>query len=85
MDRAYEDNETQALALMQGLVPVVPPKKNRKTPWQYDSELYKRRNEVERFFLRIKRFRKVFTRYDKLDIIYFSIVTLALIFDALFM
>ena len=85
MGRAYEDNETQALALMQGLVPVVPPKKNRKTPWQYDSELYKRRNEVERFFLRIKRFRKVFTRYDKLDIIYFSIVTLALIFDALFM
>lgn len=85
MDRAYEDNETQALALMQGLVPVVPPKKNRKTPWQYDSELYKRRNEVERFFLRIKRFRKVFTRYDKLDIVYFSTVTLALIFDALFM
>ena len=85
MDRAYEDNETQALALMQGLVPVVPPKKNRKTPWQYDSELYKRRNEVERFFLLIKRFRKVFTRYDKLDIIYFSIVTLALIFVALFM
>ena len=85
MDRAYEDNETRALALMQGLIPVVPPKKNRKTPWQYDAELYKRRNEVERFFLRIKRFRKVFTRYDKLDIIYFSIVTLALIFDALFM
>ena len=85
MDRAYEDNETQTLALMQGLVPVIPPKKNRKKPWQYNSEFYKRRNEVERFFLRIKRFRKVFTRYDKLDIIYFSIVTLALIFDALFM
>ena len=85
MDRAYEDNETRSLALMQGLIPVVPPKKNRKAPWQYDAKLYKRRNEVERFFLRIKRFRKVFTRYDKLDIIYFSIVTLALIFDALFM
>ena len=39
MDRAYEDNETRALALMQGLIPVVPPKKNRKTPWQYDTEL----------------------------------------------
>lgn len=85
MDRAYEDNETRALALMQGLIPVVPPKKNRKTPWQYDAQLYKCRNEVERFFLRIKRFRKVFTRYEKLDVIYFSIVTLALIFDALFM
>ena len=57
----------------------------RKSPWFYDSEIYKRRNEVERFFLRVKRFRKVFTRYDKLDIIYFSVFTLALIFDVLFM
>ena len=85
MDRAYEDDETRALVINRGLIPVVPPKTNRKTPWTYDVQLYKRRNEIERFFLRIKRFRKVFTRYDKLDIIYFSIVTLALIFDALFM
>ena len=82
MDRAYEDDETRALVFSRGLVP---PKKNRKSPWVYDSETYKRRNEVERFFLRVKRFRKVFTRYDKLDIIYFSVFTLALIFDALFM
>ena len=85
MDRAYEDNETRTLAFKRGLIPVVPLKKNRKSPWKYDAELYKRRNEVERFFLRIKRFRKVFTRYDKLDLIYFSVITLALIFDALFM
>ncbi len=85
MDHAYEDNETRALAIKPGLFPVVPPNKNRKMLWEYDSELYKRRNEVARFFLRLKRFRKVFTRYDKLDVIYFSIVTLALIFDALFM
>ena len=78
MDRAYEDDETRALALKQGLIPVVSPKKNRKSPWQYDTELYKRRNEVERLFLRLKRFRKVFTRYDKLDILYFFVVTLAL-------
>lgn len=85
MDRAYEDDKTRTLALRQGFIPVVPPKKNRKIPWEYDSELYKCRNEVERFFLRVKRFRKVFTRYDKLDVIYLSVVTLALIFDALFM
>lgn len=85
MNRACEDNETRALALKQELIPVVPAKKNRKTPWQYNKELYKRRNEIERFFLCIKRFRKVFTRYGKLNIIYFSVVTLALIFDALFM
>ena len=85
MDRAYEDNETRALAVRRELIPVVSPKKNRNTPWQYDTDLYKHRNEIERFFLRIKRFRKVFTRYAKLDVIYFSIVTLSLSFDALFM
>ena len=83
MDRAYEDEETRALAVRQGFIPVVPPKKNRKEPWEYDKELYKRRNEVERFFLRIKRFRKVFTRYDKLDVTYIAVVTMAMIFDAL--
>ena len=85
MDRAYEDDATRALAIRQGFVPVVPPKKNRKRPWEYDRELYKRRNEVERYFLRIKRFRKVFTRYDKLDVLYRNIILTAMILDALLM
>lgn len=83
MDRAYEDDKTRTFAIQRGFIPVVPPKKNRKEPWEYDKELYKRRNEIERFFLRIKRFRKVFTRYDKLDIIYLAVVTLSMIFDAI--
>ena len=45
--------------------------------------LYKRRNEVERFFRRIKRFRRVFTRYDKLDIIFAGFILFAMIFDSL--
>ena len=85
MDRAYEDDKTRALATEQGFIPVVPPKKNRKEPWDYDKDLYKRRNEVERYFLRLKRFRKVFTRYDKLDVIFLASIMLAMIFDALFM
>ena len=85
MDRAYEDDKTRAFAVKQGFVPVVPPKKNRKDPWDYDKELYKRRNEVERYFLRLKRFRKVFTRYDKPDSIFLSVIMLAMIFDAIFM
>lgn len=84
-DRAYEDDKTRELAKSQGFNFVVPPKKNRKEPWDYDKELYKQRNEVERYFLRLKRFRKVFTRYDKLDSIYISVIMLAMIFDALFM
>lgn len=54
MGRAYEDDKTHALATEHGFIPAVPPKKNRKDPWDYDKDLYKRRNEVERYFLRLK-------------------------------
>ena len=83
MDRAYEDDETRALAAKQGYNPVVPPKKNRLETWEYDKELYKRRNEVERLFRRLKGFRRVFTRYEKLDVMYLAFLTLALIYIAI--
>lgn len=82
MDRAYEGDETRALAMELGYIPVVPPKRNRKDPWDYDEELYKQRNPVERFFRRIKRFRRIFTCYDKLDVIFLAFLYFALIIDA---
>ena len=66
-----------------GYVPVVPPKSNRKHPWSYDKQLYKQRNQVEWLFRRIKRFRRIFTRYDKLEVIFLAFVYFALIVDAL--
>ena len=54
MDRAYEDNQTRQIALDFGFNPVVPPKSNRLEPWEYDKQLYKRRNEIERLFRRLK-------------------------------
>ena len=83
MDRAYEGDETRALAVELGYIPVVPPKSNRINPWDYDKELYKQRNQVERLFRRIKRFRRIFTRYDKLDVMFLAFVYFALIIDAL--
>jgi len=83
MDKAYEGDETRTLAFELGYMPVVPPKNNRKNPWIYDKVLYKLRNQVERLFRRIKRFRRIFTRYDKLDIIYTAFILFALIIDAL--
>ena len=83
MDRAYEGDETRALAVELGYIPVVPPKRNRKNPWEYDKQLYKQRNQVERLFRRLKRFRRIFTRYDKLDVIFLAFVYFALIVDAL--
>lgn len=49
MDRAYEGDKMRAIAKKLGYNPVVPPKKNRIDPWEYDRMLYKRRNEVEQF------------------------------------
>ncbi|MDL2318775.1 IS5 family transposase [Eubacteriales bacterium OttesenSCG-928-A19] len=83
MDRAYEGNATRDLASQMGYIPVVPPKSNRKNPWVYDKSLYKVRNQVERLFRRIKRFRRIFTRYDKLDIMFVTFIFLALVADAL--
>ena len=83
MDKAYEGDEMRGVASSLGLEPVVPPKSNRKEPWEYNKELYKRRNEVERYFRRTKAFRRVFTRYDKLDIMYSSFVTFAMICETL--
>ena len=83
MDRAYEGDDTRAKVMEKGYVPVVPPKRNRKEPWDYNEELYKQRNEIERFFLRLKRFRRVFTRYDKLDVLFSGFIFFALIADAI--
>ncbi len=83
MDRAYEGNETRQLALELGFIPVVPPLSTRVAPWEYDKEVYKRRNEVERLFRRLKGFRRIFSRFDKLDALFLGFILLALIFDVL--
>jgi transposase len=67
MDRAYSDWKTRWTAWSLRFNPVVPPKSNALDKWEYDKELYKKRNEIERFFSRLKVFRAVFTRYDKPD------------------
>jgi len=83
MDRAYEGNETQCLSRSLGYDPVVPPNPNRLKPWEYDKELYKKRNEIERLFRRLKGFRRIATRYDKLDVIFLAFIVFALIVEAL--
>lgn len=83
MDRAYEGDRTRRLAVELGYEPVVPPKSNRRQPWDYDARRYRRRNEIERFFCRLKRFRRIATRYDKLDVIFLSGIYLVLIYDLL--
>jgi transposase len=83
MDKAYEGDETRQLALDLGFTPVVPPKSNRVEPWEYDREMYRRRNEVERLFRRLKGFRRIFSRFDKLDVMFIAFINFALIVDGL--
>lgn len=83
MDMAYEGDETRGLATLLGFNPVVPPNPRRLKPWKLDKVIYRERNHIERLFRRLKGFRRIFTRYDKLDALFRSFVTFALIWLAL--
>ena len=83
MDRAYEGDETRQLVLELGMVPVVPPKSNRVDPWRFDRTLYKKRNEIERLFRRMKGYRRIFSRFEKLDAVFLGFLAFAFIVEAL--
>lgn len=65
-DRAYDSNAIRALLKAAGKEAVIPPRSNRRNPPEYDKEKYKQRNKIERLFGRLKQFRALATRYDKL-------------------
>ena len=83
MDSAYEGDETLRLARQLGYTPIVPPNPNRLSPWEYDRLAYRRRNEIERLFRRLKGYQRVFCRFDKLDVLFMGFIVLALIVEAL--
>jgi transposase len=83
MDRAYQGDETRQLALELGFTPVVPPVSSRLTPWRYSKAWYKRRNEIERLFRRLKGFRRIFSRFDKLDVMFMAFLCFVLVVEAL--
>lgn len=65
-DKGYDSDHLRQKIKDQGGEPVIPPRRHRKKPLPYDEHLYKERNVVERFFNKLKHFRRVATRYDKL-------------------
>ena len=83
MDRAYEGNETRQLAFDLGFIPVVPPHPLRVEPWKVEKAWYRRRNEIERLFRRLKGFRRIFSRFDKLDVMFMAFLCFALVVEAL--
>ena len=83
MDPADEGDTTRQPALDLMFSPVVPPKSNRLNPWEYDQELYKKRNEVERLFSRRKGFGRIFSGLDQLDLMFSAFLFFVLIVDSL--
>ena len=76
-DRGYDSDELRDFIKERGGKPVIPPKKNRNVQYRYDKALYKTRNRVERFFCRLKDFRRVATRYDRQPYTFMAAVFLA--------
>ena len=64
-DKGYDSSAFISLAQTQGLIPVIPPRRNRRNPRTYDAHWYKERHLIECFFGKIKHFRRIFSRFDK--------------------
>jgi transposase len=67
MEKGYDSDAIRQLLAEQDLEAVIPGKTNRLQEIGYDTEQYKLRQQVERFFNKLKQFRRIATRYDKLS------------------
>ena len=76
-DKAYDADRLIDKLTERGITPVIPPKSNRTTRRETDFALYRERNLVERFFNKLKQFRAIATRYDKLKSTFLAVVQFA--------
>lgn len=76
-DKAYDADWIRQMVAERGGWANIPPKSNRKDPICFSPLLYKARNVVERFFNKLKYFRRIATRYDKLGSSYLAMIKLA--------
>jgi transposase len=76
-DEGYDADSIRAHIRGQGAVPNIPNRSNCKTKYRWTKALYRERNRVERFFNRLKQFRRIATRYDKLGANFFAFIKLA--------
>lgn len=82
-DRAYDSNEFAQHLKDLKLEVVIPSRANRVFPRSIDAEIYRRRNVVERWFGRLKQFRRIATRYDKTQSSYGGFIALGAFLVAL--
>ena len=75
-DKGYDSDQIRELCNLHNIISVIPGRACRSNPIEYDRDIYKERNVVERFFAKIKHYRRVATRYDKTAIMYLGGVIL---------
>lgn len=73
-DRAYGTKKILGYIASHGANYVIPPKCNSKHPWKVDWTLYKERHLIECFFSKLKQFRRIATRYDKLAVSFLAFI-----------
>ncbi len=78
-DKGYDGDAVRENLLMQGILPIIPPKANRREPIPCDFRRYRDRNRIERMFGHLKQFRRIATRYDKTALSFASFLNLAAI------
>ncbi len=76
-DKGYDSDAIRRQVEARGAAPNIPPKTNRRWKTCFSPVLYRRRNAIERMFCRLKDFRRVATRYDRLAVNYLAAVCLA--------
>jgi transposase len=79
-DKAYDSSTLRQTAATKGIKTCIPARTNRTTTVPFSATVYRRRHRVENFFERIKRYRRVATRYDKLAETFLGFVCLAILF-----
>ncbi len=78
-DKGYDSNAIRDNLIKHGIIPTIPYRKNRKDIKEIDQDSYKQRNVIERFFLKLKKFRRIAMRYDKLSFTFFNFIIIAFI------
>ena len=76
-DRGYDSDRFRTALTAQGITSCIPGRRHRKNPIEYDTALYKHRNQIERMFGRLKDWRRIATRYDRCAHTYLSAICLA--------